>query len=118
MYSTSARTDVGLEKFVDQSTGSPSIYLVASAPEARNPTLEHSGLGHSRLTREAAVKLEECRSLLVACGQDETVRLLDIALLQLRMQLSGVSEADLKALCAAMTHGAPARDQLCDADGR
>lgn len=98
---------------MEQSTGSPLIYLVASTPEARN-----SSLRNSRLAREAAGKLEECRSLLVAGGRAETVQLLDIVLLQLRMEMRGIGENDLNALCSALTEAEPAQNLLRDADGR
>lgn len=98
---------------MEQSTGSPPIYLVASTPEPRHPAL-----GHSRLACEAAGKLEECRSLLAAGGRAETVHLLDIVLLQLRMEMRGISENDLNALCTALTEAEPAQHLLRDADGR
>ena len=98
---------------MEQSTGSPLIYLVASTPEPRNPAI-----GNSRLAHEAAGKLEECRSLLAAGGQAETVQLLDIVLLQLRMEIRGISENDLNALCTALTDQGAAHSQHSDADIR
>ncbi len=92
---------------MNQTGQPPPIYLATSTAEARNP----------KLAREAAIKLAECRAMLAEGGQTETVQLLDIVLLQLQMQLRGISEAELKALCAALTDTVPVEDRLRDADG-
>ena len=43
--------------------------------------------------------LEACEAALRASGRDDTARLVSIAILELRMRLNGISDAELKALC-------------------
>jgi hypothetical protein len=52
---------------------------------------------HSVLTT-----LEECRAVLTDNSNRETVQLLSLAILQLRMKLNQVEDSELKALCDAM----------------
>jgi hypothetical protein len=52
--------------------------------------------------RAALATLEQCRNILVANGSAETARLLSMAILQLRMELNGISESELKVLCDAL----------------
>ena len=46
--------------------------------------------------------LEECRTALAGGANRETVQILSIAILQLRMKLNQISDLELKALCDAM----------------
>ena len=46
--------------------------------------------------------LEQCRAVLAESSNRETVQLLSVAILQLRMKLNQVEDAELKALCDAM----------------
>jgi hypothetical protein len=46
--------------------------------------------------------LEECRAALAGGANRETVQLLSVAILQLRMKLHQVTDSELKALCDAM----------------
>ena len=52
---------------------------------------------HSVLTT-----LEQCRAVLAETTNRETVQLLSVAILQLRMKLNRIEDSDLKALCDAM----------------
>jgi hypothetical protein len=47
-------------------------------------------------------KLEECRATLVASGARETAELVSVAILELRMKLNGIEDAELIALCEEM----------------
>ena len=44
-------------------------------------------------------KLEECRANLLASNSRETAELVSVAILELRMKLNGIDDAELKALC-------------------
>jgi hypothetical protein len=46
--------------------------------------------------------LEECRAFLMDKASPETARLLSLAILELRMELHHVTDAELKALCDRM----------------
>ena len=46
--------------------------------------------------------LEECRAVLAGGANRETVQLLSVAILQLRMKLNEITDSELKALCDAM----------------
>lgn len=50
-------------------------------------------------------KLEECRSSLLAGGVRETAELVSVVILELRMKLNEIDDAELKALCEEMTKG-------------
>ena len=47
--------------------------------------------------------LEDCRQFLIDESRTETARLLSLAILELRMELHQVTDAELKALCDLMT---------------
>lgn len=47
--------------------------------------------------------LEQCRAALVKDGRPETAKLVSLAILDLRIDLSRIRDSDLKALCDAMT---------------
>jgi hypothetical protein len=46
--------------------------------------------------------LEECRAALAGAANRETVQLLSVAILQLRMKINQITDSELKALCDAM----------------
>jgi hypothetical protein len=48
-------------------------------------------------------KLEECRATLLASNSRETAELVSVVILELRMKLNGIDDAELKALCDEMT---------------
>jgi hypothetical protein len=55
--------------------------------------------------------LEECRAFLKDKASPETGKLLSLAILELRMEIHQVTDAELKALCDLMvTDDAPAHD--------
>jgi hypothetical protein len=59
--------------------------------------------------------LEECRAFLMDKGSPETARLLSLAILELRMELHHVTDAELKALCDLMVQdGQSAQDDKAD----
>ena len=61
------------------------------------------------------VTLEECRAFLMDKGSPETARLLSLAILELRMELHHVTDAELKALCDLMvTQSQAAQDAKAD----
>jgi len=43
--------------------------------------------------------LEECRAVLRESGRDETAQLVSVAVLDLRMKLNQIGDAELKVLC-------------------
>jgi hypothetical protein len=49
--------------------------------------------------------LEECRAALTARGNRETAQLVSVAILDLRMKLNCIGDAELKALCEEMLPG-------------
>ncbi|WP_407176023.1 hypothetical protein [Bradyrhizobium sp. STM 3562] len=48
------------------------------------------------------MKLEECRGMLAAGGKRDTANLVSVAILDLRMRLYHIGDAELKALCEEM----------------
>jgi hypothetical protein len=88
---------VFLEKYMKRPTGPHRPYLASSITEkARVANLQ-------RRTRSALASLEKCRADLLADADTETAKLVSLAILQLRMKLNRIGEADMKALCDAMT---------------
>lgn len=54
--------------------------------------------------------LEDCRAVLVGSGTREAAQLVSVAILELRMKLNRITDAELKALCDAMLgNDAPAQ---------
>jgi hypothetical protein len=47
--------------------------------------------------------LEDCRGALIDSSDRETALLVSVAILELRMKLNRIEDAELKALCDAMT---------------
>jgi hypothetical protein len=58
--------------------------------------------------------LEECRTFLTGKASPETGKLLSLAILELRMELNHVTDAELKALCDL----AVAADEAAPEDGQ
>jgi hypothetical protein len=80
-----------------QPAGSPRPYLASSVSEkTRAANLE-------RRSKAVLAALENCRAMLLADDDQETGQLVTLAILQLRMKLNRVGDAELKALCDAMT---------------
>ena len=77
-------------------TGTPRIYL-ASSGMGNMPVANMEERLLSLLTT-----LEECRDFLMDKASPETARLLSLAILELRMELHQVTDAELKALCELM----------------
>ena len=48
-------------------------------------------------------KLDQCRAALVKESRPETAKLVSLAILDLRIELSRIPDSDFKALCDAMT---------------
>ena len=48
-------------------------------------------------------QLEQCRASLLAGGSRETAELVSVVILELRMKLNEIDDAELKALCEEMT---------------
>ena len=89
-----------------QPTGSPPLYLASSVTEK---TLVANS--EERLQSILAT-LDQCRVALVKDARPETAKLVSLAILDLRIELSKIPDSDLKALCDAMTppeHGPAGR---------
>ncbi|MET0709803.1 MAG: hypothetical protein ABWY82_23625 [Tardiphaga sp.] len=54
-------------------------------------------------------RLEDCQRVLVDAGERDTAQLVAMAILQLRMRLHHIGDAELKALCDALT---PEQDEM------
>ena len=80
-------------------TGPPPIYLAISETE-KMPAAR----SEERLLSLLAT-LEECRAFLMEKGRSEPARLLSLAILELRMEIHHVTDAELKALCDLMLTG-------------
>ena len=59
--------------------------------------------------------LEECRAVLRESGRDETAQLVSVAILDLRMKLNQIGDAELKVLCEEIMR---AEGQQGGSDGR
>ena len=82
-------------------TGSPPLYLASSVTEE---TLVANS--EERLQAILAT-LEQCRAALVKNARPETAKLVSLAILDLRIDLSKIPDSDFKALCDAMTPPEP-----------
>jgi hypothetical protein len=58
--------------------------------------------------------LEECRAVLASNGSRDTAQLVSVAILELRMKLNQISDAELKALCEEMTPGEASAERARD----
>jgi hypothetical protein len=56
-----------------------------------------------RRSQSVLTSLEKSRAVLLADADTETAGLVSLAILQLRMRLNRMGDADLRALCDAMT---------------
>lgn len=56
--------------------------------------------------------LDECRAALANGGNSETAHLVSVAILDLRMKLNRITDAELKALCDEMSSADA--DQTCE----
>jgi hypothetical protein len=79
-----------------QPTGLPPLYLASSVTEK---TLVANS--EERL-QEILANLEQCRAALAKNGRPETAKLVSLAVLDLRIDLTHTSEAELKDLSDAM----------------
>ena len=79
------------------STGSPRPYLASSVSEKTRAA------NRARRSQSVLAELEKCRAVLVADADQETAQLVQLAILQLRMKLNKIGDADLRAVCDAMT---------------
>lgn len=78
-------------------TGSPRPYLASSVSEkTRVANLK-------RRSHSVLAALEKCRAVLLADADQEAAQLVTLAILQLRMKLNRIGDAELRALCDAMT---------------
>ena len=59
-------------------------------------------------------KLEECRASLLAGGSRETAELVSVVILELRMKINAIDDAELRALCEEMTRAMEAADKTRD----
>ena len=68
---------------------------------------ERTPVSHSDEQLQSVLEtLEECRKVLNACNSRESAELLSIVILDVRMKLKGIDDADLKALCDEMLRSA------------
>jgi hypothetical protein len=86
-----------MEGYMKRQTGSPLVYLASAVTEKTLVANSEQRL-HS-----VVAALEECRATLTGSSNQETVQLVSLAILQLRMKLNRVADSELKALCDAMT---------------
>jgi hypothetical protein len=77
-------------------TGLPLLHLASSVSENTLASNLDQRL-HS-----IVATLEECRTALADRGNRETAQLVSVAILQLRMKLHRIADAELAALCDAM----------------
>ncbi len=61
--------------------------------------------------RAVLATLEECKAALVLSGDKDTAQLVSVAILELRIKLNRIEDAELKALCDAMLLGMKAAEQ-------
>jgi hypothetical protein len=61
-----------------------------------------------------AATLEECRTALTGSDNPETAQLVSLAILQLRMKINRIGDAELRAMCDAMTPDDPAAEMSPD----
>jgi hypothetical protein len=80
--------------------GSPRLYL-ASSGTGKKPVVSSA----MRL-RSVMLRLEECKMLLSEPDDRDTAQLVAMAVLQLQMRIHHIGDAELRALCDAMTPGA------------
>lgn len=67
--------------------------------------------------RSVMTRLEECQDILAESGEGETVQLVAMTILQLRMRLHHIGDAELKALCDAIEPEPTEQSELWKASG-
>jgi hypothetical protein len=67
--------------------------------------------------RSVMTRLEECQDILAESGEGETVQLVAMTILQLRMRLHHIGDAELKALCDAIEPEPVEQSELWKASG-
>ena len=77
--------------------GSSRPYLASSVSE------KTQAANLARRSHAIVAVLEKCRTELIADADQDTAQLVTLAILQLRMKLNKIGDADLRALCDAMT---------------
>src|SRR4051812_30313019 len=87
---------VGTEIRMKQPDGSNHLCREGAPIEKGCPAGSHGTL------RAVLATMEGCRATLAVSAEHETADLLLMAILQLRMRLEGVSEAELKLLCESI----------------
>jgi hypothetical protein len=106
---------------------SPSLAALSSdeeimkrPPGSRRPDRATSAQGTARVAQceqrlhAALATLEQCRAVLIANASEETAQLVSMAILQLRMELNRITEAEWRAFCDALT---PDRRPVPDSRG-
>ena len=88
-----------METYLKPTIGSNKPFLASSVTEKTLVVNSEERL-HAVLAT-----LEECRTALVASANRDTAQLLSVAILALRMKLHRVADAELKALCDALSPG-------------
>jgi hypothetical protein len=59
-------------------------------------------------------KLEECRAALLVGGSRDTAELVSVVILELRMKLNEIDDAELKALCEEMMRAREPTEKVRD----
>jgi len=85
-----------------QGNGSPPLYLASSGP-GLNPVSDVDARLQIVMSR-----LEDCQAALTTAGELHTAQLVAMALLQLRMRINHIGDAELRALCDALARDEPA----------
>jgi hypothetical protein len=85
------------ESVLKQPIGSNKLYLASSVTEK---TLVANS---EERIQQIISTLEQCRAVLIDSANEETARLVSVAILELRLKLNRVADAELKALCDAMS---------------
>jgi hypothetical protein len=94
----------GMERLMKQRIAPHCLSLASSLTE--KTLAAHS----EQRSHSVLATLEQCRTVLIEGRNHETAQLLALAILQLRMKLHRIADAELKALCdAMMPDSAPAK---------
>ena len=87
------------------SDGSPRLYLASSLTGKTLVTNSEEKL------HVVLATLEECHATLVLGGDRDTAQLLSVAILELRIKLNRIEDAELKALCDAVLRDVEAAER-------
>jgi hypothetical protein len=85
-----------MEMYMKQPNGSPHLYLASSRARSASATKPNERL------RSVIATLEGCHAVLVEEADRDSAQLLAITILQLRMNLHHIGDAELRELCNAM----------------